>query len=193
MTNNILTALATTYLHHNLPVPTLPPFRRVNRIAIQNDFPLAAWSCGTKAIPTTLHLTLGQIRPGKINIDIINRRHILTFHQTLLKWLIMGTPPNLWDLNCINCDIIQGEQRPMRIHAITSPLKREQHYPASPPNTQQSTTTRLRKPQSGSKACNISSPKSHLKENKQTNYYPTPQHPEPTQHRTHATAIRRTR
>jgi hypothetical protein len=30
----IATALATTYLHHDLPVPPLPPLRRVNRIAI---------------------------------------------------------------------------------------------------------------------------------------------------------------
>ena len=111
MTNNISTAIATTYLHHNLPVPPLPPFRRVNRIAIQNDLPLAAWSCGTIAVLTTLHLTLGQIRPDKINIntDNITRRHILNFHQALLQWLILGTPPDLWNLNCINKDIIRCE------------------------------------------------------------------------------------
>ena len=62
MTNNTLSALATTYLHHNLPVPTLPPFRRVNRIAIQNDFLLVPWSCGTIAILTTIHITKGTYR-----------------------------------------------------------------------------------------------------------------------------------
>jgi hypothetical protein len=95
MTNHISTAIATIYMHHNPPVPHLPPFHMVNRIATQNDFPLAAWSCGTIAILTTLYLTLGQIRPDIINTDIINRRHILIFHQTLLQWLILGTPPNL--------------------------------------------------------------------------------------------------
>jgi hypothetical protein len=47
MATNIATAIATTYLHHKLLVPPLPPFLRVNRIAIQNDSPLPAWSCGT--------------------------------------------------------------------------------------------------------------------------------------------------
>jgi hypothetical protein len=42
MTNNICTAIATIYLHHNLPLPPLPLFCRINRIATQNDFPLAA-------------------------------------------------------------------------------------------------------------------------------------------------------
>jgi hypothetical protein len=110
MTNNISTAIATTYLHHNLPVPPLPPFRRVNRTAIQNDLPLAAWSCGTISLLATLHLTLGQIRPDNIHtINSITRRHILIFHQALLQWLILGTPPNLWNITCINRDIIRGE------------------------------------------------------------------------------------
>jgi hypothetical protein len=109
MTNIISTTITTTYLHHNLPVPHLPPFRRVNQMATQNNFPLAAWSCGTIAILTTLHLTLGQFRPDNINTDIINRRHVLIFHQTLLQWFILGTPPNLRSLNCINRDIIRGE------------------------------------------------------------------------------------
>ena len=47
MSTNIATALATTYLHHDLPVPSLPPFRRANRISIQTDSPRASWSCGT--------------------------------------------------------------------------------------------------------------------------------------------------
>jgi hypothetical protein len=36
---NIATSLTTTNLHHNLPVPPLLFFRRVTRIALQNDFP----------------------------------------------------------------------------------------------------------------------------------------------------------
>jgi hypothetical protein len=95
MTNTISTALATTYLHYNLPVQPFLPFRKVNRIANQKDFPLVAWSCGTIAILTTLHLTIGQIRPDDINTYNIIRRHILNFYQALLQWLILGTPPSL--------------------------------------------------------------------------------------------------
>jgi hypothetical protein len=42
ITDNISTAIATTYLHHILPVPPLRPFRRVNRISNQSDLSLAA-------------------------------------------------------------------------------------------------------------------------------------------------------
>ena len=99
---------------HNIPTPKLPvplllPFHRVNHIAIQSDFPLAAWSCGTITILTTLHLTLGHIRPDNINTGNIDRRNILIFNQALLQWLILDTSPNLWNLNCINKDIIRGE------------------------------------------------------------------------------------
>jgi hypothetical protein len=109
LTNNISTALATTYLHHKMPVTHLPPFCKVNRIAIQNDSPLTSWSCGTIAILTTLHLTLGRIRPDNINTGNITKRHIFIFHQALIRWLILGTPPNLWNIDCINKDIIRCE------------------------------------------------------------------------------------
>ena len=107
MATNVATALATTYLHHNLQVPHLPPFRSVNQIATQHDSPQAPWSCGTIAILTTLHLTLGQVRPDRINPASITRRQYLTFHHALLAWLLFVTPPNLWELNCINTDIIR--------------------------------------------------------------------------------------
>jgi len=101
MSTNIAIALDTTYLHHNRPVPPLPPFWRVNRIAMQADSPFAPWSCGTIAMLTTLHLTLGHIRPDNINTASISRRQYLTFHQSLLHWLILGTPPDLWTMPCL--------------------------------------------------------------------------------------------
>jgi len=81
---NIAIALATTYLHHDLPASLLPPFRRVNRIAMQNDFSLAPGSCGTIVIRTTLRLTLGHIRPESINTTSISRGQYLIFHYSLL-------------------------------------------------------------------------------------------------------------
>ena len=77
----------------------LPHFRRVNRKAIQDDLPLAPWSCGTIAMLTTFNLTLGLIRPDNINTPSISRRQYLTFHKPVLHWLILGTPPNLCNFN----------------------------------------------------------------------------------------------
>ena len=146
MANNISTAIATTYLHHNLPVPRLPPFRRVYRIAIRNDFPHAALSCGTIAILAILHLTLGQIQPGNINTNNTNRRHTLTFHQALLQWLILGTPPNLWNLKCINKGIVRcepihfsvthshcGFMQSLTLPIGTSTIPRHYHTHTTPP------------------------------------------------------------
>ena len=83
MTNIIGTTLAVTYLHHGLPIPPPHPFKRVYRIAIQNDSLQAPWPCETIAILTTLHLTLGHIRPDKIHTASIHRRQYLTFHQSV--------------------------------------------------------------------------------------------------------------
>jgi hypothetical protein len=58
--NNVASALTTTYQHHIVQCPPLPRYRRVNRIAIQNDSPLTSWPCVTIALLTTLHLTLGN-------------------------------------------------------------------------------------------------------------------------------------
>ena len=73
MSTIIATALATIYLHNDLPAPPLPLFRRVNRIGIQTDSPLAPWSCGSIAMLTTLNLTLGHNRPDNMNTSSISR------------------------------------------------------------------------------------------------------------------------
>ncbi len=31
---------------------------------------------------------------------------MLLLHKALLAWLIQGTPPNLWEIECLNKDIV---------------------------------------------------------------------------------------
>ena len=114
MSTNIATSLATTYLHHSLPAPPLPPSKRIYRIAIQTASPYAPWSCGTRAILIALSLPLGNTRQDKIHTNTITRRQCLTFHQSILHWLIMGTPSSLWNLTCINTNITRED--PIRIY-----------------------------------------------------------------------------
>ena len=83
--NNVAFALTKTYQYHNVQCPSLPVYRRVNRIAIQNDFPLPSWSCGTIALLTTLHLTLGNTRPDRIATNNITCHQMLTLHQAILR------------------------------------------------------------------------------------------------------------
>ena len=90
---NVTRAISNTYQHHHEQCPPLSCYRRVRRIAIQNDAPLPPWSCGTIAILTLLHLTLGNIRPNRIDTNNITRQQMLTLHQAILHWLIIGTPP----------------------------------------------------------------------------------------------------
>ena len=106
MLTNIASALTTTYQHYNEQCPLIPRYLRVQRIAIQNDYPLEPWSCGTIAILTTLHLTLGNTRPDRIPANSITRQQMLNLHQALLQWLIIGTPPELWNIQCLNTDIV---------------------------------------------------------------------------------------
>ena len=107
MITNVARAITATYQHHHEQCPPLPCYRIVNRIAIQNDAPIPPWSCGTIAILTLLHLTLGSIRPDLIATNSITRHQMLTLHQAILRWLIIGTPPDLWQLQCFNTTIVQ--------------------------------------------------------------------------------------
>jgi len=140
--SNIATALTTTYLYHNLPVSPLPSFRRVNRVSIQNDFPQAPWACITIAILTAFHLTLRHIRPDTIHKASTNRRQYLTFHQSLLQRLILGTPSNVWNLACIHThthNTLRTNQYSTSIHhmrsrASTSASHKDPLYP-TPPRT----------------------------------------------------------
>jgi len=107
MITNVTRAMTTTYQHHHEQCPPLPRYRKVNRIAIQSDAPIPSWSCGTVAILTLLHLTLGSIRPDLIATNSITCHQMLSLHEAILRWLIIGTPPDLWQLQCLNSNIIQ--------------------------------------------------------------------------------------
>jgi hypothetical protein len=146
MSTNIATALATTYQHHDLQIPPLPPFRKVNRIAIQTESTLDPWSFGTIDMLTTLHLTLGHILPENINTASISRRQYLILHQSLLHWLILGTSPNLWTLNYISTSIIRGALMHINEHYAACGLMQALSLPrgrSTTPNHQHNKTILL--------------------------------------------------
>jgi hypothetical protein len=98
----------------------------VHRIAIQEDNPLLAWSCGTFAMSTTFHLLLGNQHPHTLPSGYISREHMLTLHKSLLKWLLTGSHPSLWGNNCMVPDINAphnaepGANRPLSIAAAVA-------------------------------------------------------------------------
>ena len=95
-------ALRESFTSRNLPIPPLPRYRQLPRIAIQRDAPRPLWSCGTFAMSTTLHLLLGGLPPHTLPTQFITREHMLTLHKALLEWLIQGRPPNLWQGGCLH-------------------------------------------------------------------------------------------
>ena len=54
---------------------------------------------------TILHLFLGNQYPHTLSSGYITREHMLTLHTFLLKWLLTGSPPSLWDDTCLRPDI----------------------------------------------------------------------------------------
>jgi hypothetical protein len=85
-------ALHESFISRGLHLPTLPQYIQVERIAVRNDPPLPAWSCGTFAMSTTLHLLLGDKHSHEMPPTSITRGHMLTLHNALLNWLLIGTP-----------------------------------------------------------------------------------------------------
>ncbi len=75
------------------------------RIVVQQDAPRPAWSCGTIAMCTTLHLLLREPQLRELPGQHITRTRMLVLHRALLKWLIAGTSPALWQLGCLHQDI----------------------------------------------------------------------------------------
>ena len=88
-------ALTYSFTTRGLPVPALPTYKHIERLAIQQDDPLPAWSCGTFAMSTTLNLLLGATPPHLLRPSCITRVHMLNLHKALLTWLLTGTPPPL--------------------------------------------------------------------------------------------------
>ncbi len=99
--DNIHRVITDSFSTRGLPTPTLPTYRHVQRVAIQDDAPLAPWSCGTFAMLTTLNLLLGHQHPHELAPDCISRSQMLTLHRALLVWLITGHMPDLWRDECL--------------------------------------------------------------------------------------------
>ena len=64
---------------------------------------------------TTLHLLLKGRHPHELYGQYITRDHMRTLHRALIEWLILGTPPALWQICCIHRDILPSA------HAHTCP------------------------------------------------------------------------
>jgi hypothetical protein len=62
-------ALRKSFTSRNIPIPALPPYRHLPRIAIQPDAPLSLWSCGTFEMATTSHLLLGGCAPHSLPVN----------------------------------------------------------------------------------------------------------------------------
>ena len=102
MNANIRSALHKAYNTKGLPRPSLPNYRPIHKIATQNDGMSGAWSCGTYAMLTTLHIVLSDKRPDQLQPNSISRGNMTNFHEALLHWYILGIPPDLWDLQCLS-------------------------------------------------------------------------------------------
>jgi hypothetical protein len=102
MQSKLHSALKRSFESRGLPLPPRRGYRPIPRVTVHEDAPLAPWFCGTIAMTTTLHLLLGKHRPHKLPPRCISRQHMLALHRGLLRWLITGTPPNLWADGCLD-------------------------------------------------------------------------------------------
>jgi hypothetical protein len=102
-------ALTESFIARRLPPPTLPPYIRTSRIAVQEDNPLPPWSCGTFAMNTTLHLLLGDELPHAMPPHCITREHMLDCSPST-KHCSSGSSmrplPSLWETGCQRDNII---------------------------------------------------------------------------------------
>ena len=94
--------LRESFTSRNLPIPPLPAYIKLPRIAVQRDAPMPLLSCGTFAMSTTLRLLLGGIPPHTLPTQFITRGRMLTLHRALLKWLIHDKSPDLWHGGCLH-------------------------------------------------------------------------------------------
>ena len=113
LTQQLHSALTAHYENKGIQTPTLPPYLPAHRIGIQHDAPLSPWSCGTWAILTALHLLLGDYRPGQIPPNALTNQMMLNLHQALLKWLLLGTPPDIYNQSILNNNIATRAQVPI--------------------------------------------------------------------------------
>jgi len=111
---NVEKAINATYEFKGMEVPIIPRYKQFKRICIQNDSPLHQWSCGHFALLTTLHLVLGSKLPHEIRENSISRKQMLNLQKALLTWLLHGTPPDLWSIDCLNKSIVNCRPIPLK-------------------------------------------------------------------------------
>ena len=70
MHENVFKALSEAYSSKGLCIPSIPKFRKVHKLATQMDHPFNAWSCGTFAILTIIHLHLGKKNPTRYQLIV---------------------------------------------------------------------------------------------------------------------------
>jgi hypothetical protein len=103
MQSKLYKALQESFRARDLPVPLLPQYMQLPRIAVQQDVPRPAWSCGTIATCTTLHL-LGDRHPYELRDLYITRARMIPLHRALQDWLVMGTLTSMWLVRCMHRD-----------------------------------------------------------------------------------------
>ena len=114
MHENVFKALSEAYSSKGLSIPSIPKFRKVHKLATQMDHPYNAWSCGTFAILTIIHLHLGKKKPDEIPVNSISRKHMENLHSALLNWLLSGEKPDLWAIDCLNTSVVECSPIPLQ-------------------------------------------------------------------------------
>ena len=115
---NVKNVIKTSYELKRIEVLKLSPSKEFKRICIRNDSSLQNWSCGTFVILTTLRLVLRSKLPHEIKPKSISRRHMLNLRKSLLKWLLHGTPPDVWSIGCPNTSMVDCEPIPLKYKNI---------------------------------------------------------------------------
>jgi hypothetical protein len=70
----------------NRPIRSLPPYRQLPMIAVQQNPPLPSWSFGTFTMSTALHLLLGGRTPHSLPAHYLTRDHTMDPHRALSFW-----------------------------------------------------------------------------------------------------------
>ena len=106
MHENVSKALSEAYKSDHNTSPLIPMFRKVHKLATQKDHPYRAWSCGTFAMLTCIHLVLGNKKPDEMPENCISRQNMENFHAALLEWLLNGKKPDLWEIGSLNTSVL---------------------------------------------------------------------------------------
>ena len=57
---------------------------------------------------------LGSKFPQEIKGNSISRKQMLNLQKALLTWLLFGTSPNLWAIDCLNTSIFNCKPIPLK-------------------------------------------------------------------------------